>query len=257
MLYPGRLPEFHRLEPAPELSHALRWFWIPEWDLPEGTESRQELLPFPACNLVVEPHGIHLFGPATRVSERTLRGRGWAVGALLRPAAAVALAEEPSQLRDSSTPIDAPDIHRAIVETMDDSQAPAAARRSESVRILGAWLSDRTPEPAEGAEGALANKLEQLLADSGLVRVDQIPALLHISMRSVQRLAARCFGLSAHAMIQRRRLQEGAERLREDPALPVAVLAGELGYTDHAHFTNDFRSLLGVTPSEYRSRAGA
>lgn len=58
-------------------------------------------------------------------------------------------------------------------------------------------------------------------------------------------------------MIRRRRLQEAAERLRENPTLPIAALAGELGYADHAHFANDFRALLGISPSEYRRRASA
>ena len=85
ILYPRRLPTFHR-EPAPTgLEDLIRWLWIPRWSLPEGFVSRQEILPFPASNLVVEPDGVTLAGPATRVSHRDLSGSGWAVGALLRP----------------------------------------------------------------------------------------------------------------------------------------------------------------------------
>ena len=87
ILYPQRLPEFHRISPAPALADAVRWFWIPEWDLTDGTESRQEVLPFPACNVVVEPDGVTAVGPTTRAAERVLTGTGWAVGALLQPAA--------------------------------------------------------------------------------------------------------------------------------------------------------------------------
>lgn len=258
VLYPQRLPEFHRLDPSVDLAHAARWYWIPEWDLPDGVESRQELLPFPACNLVVEPHGVHVFGPATRAAERVLTGRGWAVGALLRPAAAVALIEDPARLRDDFAPLDeATELHGAVVATMEDPRLAAETRRARSVRFLESWLRERVPVPAHDEEAALANELERLLADPGVVRVDQLPALLHVSLRTVQRLALRCFGLSPRAMIQRRRLQEGAERLREDPSLAIAALAGELGYADHAHFANDFKALLGVTPSEYRSRVGA
>lgn len=199
MLYPGRLPEFHQLEPAPELVHAVRWFWIPEWDLPDGVESRQELLPFPACNLVVEPHGVHLFGPTARTSERVLRGRGWAVGALLRPAATVALVDEPVRLRDGFEAVDAAPLRAAVAELMDDPRARPEARRSGAVRLLGSWIRERVPEPSSGGEAALANELERLLADPGVVRVDQLPSRLHVSLRTVQRLAAHCFGISARA----------------------------------------------------------
>jgi AraC-like DNA-binding protein len=53
-------------------------------------------------------------------------------------------------------------------------------------------------------------------------------------------------------MIQRRRLQEAAERVRTDPEVDLSSLAADLGYADHAHLTNDFRTVLGFTPSAYR-----
>ncbi len=58
-------------------------------------------------------------------------------------------------------------------------------------------------------------------------------------------------------MIRRRRLQEAAERVREDPAVPLAVLATELGYADQAHLTRDFRAVLDFTPGSYRAAASA
>ena len=286
ILYPDRLPEFHRVAPPAGLEHAVRWFWIPEWDLPAGEVSRQEVLPFPACNLVVDPAGTSLVGPSTRRSERVLDGSGWAVGALLRPAAAPALiaAFDPSieppdgipdrtrdeaaassaspvrpgvsLLRDAAAPITAPELHAEVVAAMSDRAEPGEVRRTRAVAACSSWLLERIPEPARGSEGALANALEEALADPGITRTDQLPPRLHVSARTLQRLAERCFGVSLHAMIRRRRLQEAAERIREDPALGLAALAGELGYADHAHFTSDFRALLGVTPSEYRVRSG-
>jgi len=53
-------------------------------------------------------------------------------------------------------------------------------------------------------------------------------------------------------MIRRRRLQEAAERLRTDPGTGLATLAADLGYTDHSHLANEFRSVLGFTPTSYR-----
>jgi AraC-like DNA-binding protein len=54
-------------------------------------------------------------------------------------------------------------------------------------------------------------------------------------------------------MIRRRRLQEAAQRLREQPDTELAALAAELGYADQAHLAGDFRTVLGFTPSSYRS----
>lgn len=257
ILYPQRLPEFHRIPPTPALAHAVRWFWIPEWDLPHGTESRQDVLPFPACNIVIEPTGVSAIGPTTRASERVLTGAGWAVGALLQPAAVPALVPDPATLRDSSRTVEDAELHHTIRAAMQDLRTPGAARRALAADALAAWLTDRVPDPEPGSEAALANTLAGVLSDPGITRVDQLPERIHLSLRTLQRLAERFFGLSLHSMIRRRRLQEGAERLRDEPGLAMSVLAAELGYADHAHFTTDFKAVLGITPSGYRERAAS
>ncbi|SJN12314.1 Transcriptional regulator, AraC family [Leucobacter sp. 7(1)] len=263
VLYPDRLPSFHRVLPTPDLADRVRWFWIPEWSLPDGVASRQEILPFPACNLVVEPAGVTVVGPPTRRSERVLTGTGWAVGALLRPAAVPALLPDPAALRDAAAPVSAAALHAQVVAAMTDRAQSGEDRRATAVTALSAWVASVVPPV--GTEGRLANALADALGDPALTRADQLPERLHASARTLQRVAQRFFGLSLHSMIRRRRLQEAAERLRHDgtgataagPASSLAALATELGYADHAHFATEFRAVLGVTPSEYRSRARA
>jgi len=63
--------------------------------------SRQYLVAFPASNLVVEPHKVGLSGPSTRRSYRDLTGTGWAVGALLHPAAVPSFTGAPADLQDT------------------------------------------------------------------------------------------------------------------------------------------------------------
>lgn len=251
VLYPGRLPSFHRLPAEPSLAHAVRWFWIPEWDLQPGASSRQEVLPYPACNLVVEPHGVTFIGPPTRRSERVLEGRGWAVGALLQPVAARALHEELSSVRDAAIVLDAPELLEPVVAAMGDASADPADRRDRAARLMAAWIQDRVP--AVSAAGKLAQRMGDVLLDPTVVRVDQLTERLGVSASTVRRTANEYFGLSPHSMIRRRRLQEGAEKLRADETLSVTDLANELGYADHAHFTNDFTSVLGVPPTQYRA----
>lgn len=257
-LFPSRLPEFHR-SPAPaSAAYAVRWIWIPEWTLPPGIESRQEVLPFPACNLVIDPEGAIAVGPPTRRSERILRGSGWAVGALLRPAAQPLLLGRPAELRDRAAPLQldgTAELHGRVVAAMQNPAALADDRRAAAAAILVDWIADRVPAPAPGSDGALANRLAALVEDPSITRVDQLAERMHLSVRSLQRLAERFLGVSPLAMIRRRRLQEAAQLLREQPELRIADLATELGYADHAHFTGDFVAVLGRTPSDYRRAA--
>ncbi|MCC9178353.1 helix-turn-helix transcriptional regulator [Arthrobacter sp. zg-Y750] len=277
-LYPARLPEFHRILPAEELADRVRWVWIPEWNLAPGRVSRQEVLPFPALNLVVDKDGVTLSGPATRRSFRDLSGRGWAVGLLLRPAAVPVFTDDPGSMRDTEIPVNAPDLLAAVVEAMagepegDDDAAgadregagagvvphaavdPAEVRRTAAVATAARWLEAHVPAP--DAEGQLANRLEDLIpADASITRVDQLAGQLGVSVRTVQRLARRYVGLPPLAMIRRYRLQEAAERLRLHPETAIADVAADLGYADHAHLAADFREVLGFTPSGYRRSA--
>ena len=254
ILYPARLPTFHREPAPPGLDGLIRWFWIPRWDLPPGRTSRQEVLSFPASNLVVSPEGVALSGPTTRVSHRDLTGTSWAVGALLRPAALAALCVEPQGIRDSEVAFDAPDLHRNVAAAMSTStngQPDHTAARHAAVAAYTAWALELLPPPDETAR--LANAMEDLIAnDREIRRVDQLADRLHLSPRAVQRLARRYVGVAPLAIIRRYRLQEAAQRLRDQPATTIAQVAAELGYADHAHLTGDFRTALGFTPDSYR-----
>ncbi|MFT4229142.1 MAG: helix-turn-helix domain-containing protein [Microbacterium sp.] len=254
VLYPARLPSFTRVAPPASVAALISWLWIPEWDLAPGRSSRQEIVGYPASNLVVESQGdvvvAGVAGPSTRRSHRDLRGRGWAVGALLRPAAVPAVVGVPSCVVDRYEIRELPELAAAVESAMRAEDA--AARHAAAVGAFAGWLAARVPPPDEKA--LLANGMADLLMqDAGILRVEQAAARLSVSVRTLQRLAHRYVGVSASAMIRRRRLQEAAQRVREHPGADLAELAAQLGYADHAHLTNDFRAVLGFTPSRYRS----
>ncbi|WMY78806.1 helix-turn-helix domain-containing protein [Citricoccus sp. I39-566] len=249
ILYPTRLPTFHRIPAPPELEDLIRWFWIPRWHLAPGRTSRQELLPFPASNLVVQPDGVTLSGPSTRSSFRDLRGTGWAVGALLRPAAAVQLHPDPGAVRDAEVPFTAPELHAAVVAAMGHDGG--ASSRTRAASAFARWAAGRLAAPDR--PGRLANAMKEAIAtDRGIVRVEHVAERLGTSTRGVQRLARSHVGLPPLAIIRRYRLQEAAARLREDASVVIADVAAELGYADQAHLSRDFRTVLGLTPRDYR-----
>ncbi|MFC7479829.1 helix-turn-helix domain-containing protein [Luedemannella flava] len=225
----------------------VRWFWIPEWHIAAGRTSRQHIIAFPACNLVVEPDTVGFSGPTTRVSHRDLTGTGWAVGALLQPAAVPHLVEDPAALRDGARPMALPDladpVRRAMAGTDD--------RHARAVDAFVDWLVATVPEPTR--DGLLANAMASLIeTDDDIRTVEDLAERTHLSVRTLQRLAHRHVGLPPLAMIRRRRLQQAAERLRADPGASLAAVAADLGFSDQAHLANEFRTVLGLTPSGYR-----
>jgi AraC-like DNA-binding protein len=247
------MPSFHRVSPPETVAAWVRWFWIPEWHLAPGRVSRQEIIAFPACNLAVESDLVGLAGPTTRRSSRDLTGRGWAVGALLRPAAVPHLIDDPVAIRDAYLTLDLPDLHAAVTAAMTSAEE-GAVRRSRAVDVFAHWLDQSLPTP--GGEALLANAMADLIdGDPSVLRVEEAAAMLGVSVRTLQRLARQYVGVPPAAMIRRRRLQEAAERLRREPRVDIAAVANDLGYADHAHLTTDFRNVLNFTPSAYRGRA--
>lgn len=250
VLYPAGMPRFHRLSAPDHVSSLVRWYWVPEWDIAAGRVSRQELIAFPACNLVVERERVGVAGPTTQRSFRDLSGLGWAVGALLRPAAVPHLIADPAALRDLCEPLNLPELHSAVVAAMT-GDGESAVRRARAVDVFAEWLVESLPTPDH--EGLLANAMAELIdSDATVLQVEDAASRLGVSARTLQRLARRYVGLSPVAMIRRRRLQEAAERLRADPDTGIAAVATDLGYSDHAHLAGDFRAVLGFTPSSYR-----
>ena len=249
ILYPARLPSFRRHPPPPAVAEFVRWFWIPEWDIAPGRTSRQHVVAYPACNLVVLPEHVVLSGPTTRVTYRDLTGRGWAVGCLLRPAAVPALAGDPADLRDRQVVVDSPDLHGTVVAAM--AHVDRNARHAAAVEAFAAWLSARLPAPTD--RDRLANAMADLIdSDPEVQTLGDAATRLLVSPRTLQRLALRYVGLPPAEMVRRRRLQEAAQRVRSDPAASLAEIAVDLGYADHAHLAREFCERLGFTPSTYR-----
>lgn len=255
VLYPARLPEFHRLPPAANARDLVVWFWIPEWDIAPGRSSRQDIVGYPALNLVVEQGVVTLSGATTRASHRDLSGTGWAVGALLRPAAVAALTGDPAALVDAEQVIDAPDLVEAVDASMRTGTGTGTGHRERAVAAFSDWLVHRVGLVDDAAHHANA-LVDVLLGDDAVDTVEEAATRLAVSVRTLQRLAHRHVGIAPAAMIRRRRLQEAAERLRLDPGADLSELAAELGYADHAHLTRDFRSILGIAPRTYRGGSG-
>ena len=292
-LTPGPHATVVRLPAPDDVAHLVRQLWIPEWDLPAGERAEQLVLGYPASNVVVEPDGVALHGPTSRASTRVLTGRGWAVGALLRPAGVLLFTERPADLLDGSAPVSAPGLLSAVAEAMagadpagrwarpadppggtESVSAPglrsaaagavagadpagrhlrAAALLADHVRMLAAGVPR-----AAARDGALANRMVDLLEAGTVARSPaDLARQLHVSERSLQRLAARFVGMPPQLLLRRRRLQEAAERMRADPAADLGALAAELGFADQSHLTREFRSVLGATPRGYgRARSG-
>lgn len=246
-----------RYEPAPALRDLVEIFWIPTWTVPPGQAAQQRILQHPVCLAVVASDYARFYGVVPGLSTKTLIGRGWAVGAMLTPAAGFLLARTPvTAFTDRHVELSEV-LGADVVGLVDRVRAAMApeptdpAAHAVAVTALAEVLQPYLPlDP----EGELVNRLVRFVADtSEVTRVAQVCEEFGLTERSLQRLVARRLGLTPKWLIQRRRLHEAAERLRGQP-VALAELAASLGYADQAHFSRDFSSVTGTSPSRFAAR---
>lgn len=245
----GYTPPIHRYAPSPALADVVRRFWMPVWSLPPGARSVQRVLQYPVCLVVVAHDYALLVGPTSGLATQELTGTGWAVGTMLQPAAGTTLAGGPvDRLTDTAVPLPDDDLAQAVRAAIaGDAEDPA--RREAAVAVLEERLVGLLPVDEEGL---LVNAVvEYVEGDRAVHRVSQVCEKFALTERTLQRLTKSRIGLSPKWLIQRRRLHEAAEQLREETPPDLARVAADLGYADQAHFGRDFKAVTGLTPGEF------
>jgi AraC-like DNA-binding protein len=102
----------------------------------------------------------------------------------------------------------------------------------------------------------LATRLaEQILkageGESEIRSVQELARRSGMNQRSLQRLFQEYVGASPKWVIRRYRLHELVERLKAGDVVDGVQAALDLGYFDQAHLINDFRSIVGYSPTRY------
>ncbi len=247
---------------SPVLAPFVERYWSVRWDRTGQPPFRSEVLSHPSVNLSVEEGSHPRFGvvlPAVLlhgVVERRfvvdLAGTGRVTAAKFRPGGWVAFGgRQPA--RGTAVPLgpelrlDPGRLLSAVLGEEDDDARAA---------VLDDALAPLAPEPP-AAYLELQDLLRRMLDDRSLVRVEQVARMAATSTRSLQRLFAGYVGLSPKAVLARYRLQDAAASIDAGAVTDLAGLATELGWFDQAHFSRDFRSVVGVTPSAYLTRARA
>ncbi|MBM7829816.1 AraC-like DNA-binding protein [Agromyces cerinus] len=240
-----------------DLEGLVRHIWIPRWRLPPGIVVEQGVLDYPSANLVVERHAAALYGPELGRSHQRLEGEGWAFGVLLQPGVAHRLAPGPvREIVGSSVWLDALRVTdaagfaeqvRAAVEAGDDASA---------VAVFESWLRAQRIELDDDA--ALLRRVVELAeTDRSIVRADELAAASGLGLRALERLVRGRLGLTPKWLIGRYRMQEASQALVAAEPPSLAELAADLGFSDQAHFTRQFRAVIGETPRRYARAAAA
>ncbi len=239
----------NRYFPCAELAGVLDHHWIVEWDLRDQPPHVQRTLPYPCVSLVFDRRRTGIFGVVSGAFETTLADTGRVIGVRFRPGAFRAFFGKPVHLMtDKVLPVSTllggsdAEAEEAVLSAPDDAGMVSAAE-SLLLRVL--------PPPDPQVE-RIHDILQMLQQDIGLTQVRDLAERAGVSERTLQQLFSGHVGVTPKWVICRYRLHEAADKLASGEAVDLAELAHALGYFDQAHFTRDFRKLVGKAPAEYR-----
>lgn len=238
-----------RYEVCAELAPYVRNAWFIDWHIPPGAHHTQRVLAPAGVNITVQPDRDTLTGPHDRALDQRIEGTSSVWGLLFRPAGFGALVgPRVHEFADLRADVGA---HLAGVEGLR-RELLGASSDAHALGRMEAWLRPQI-RPHDETRRELAERIVQAIAaDRTLHRVDQLTARFSLSERALQRLMRQWVGLSPKSLLVRYRLHEAVHRLTEGDLMDLAALAMELGYADQAHFTRDFRRIVGHTPGDYR-----
>lgn len=156
---------------------------------------------------------------------------------------------------------DDPALHRTLARVHDaldhrDDLLSGEAGLAIAVERLRERLRPGTASPPRPHDPGLADRLRQLLDAHWFepVTLAAAAAALDANPTHLVRSFSRTFGVSPHAYVVGRRVDEARHRLLEGE--PPALVAAQTGFHDQAHLTRHFKRHVGTTPGRFR-RGGA
>ena len=246
----GHLRHARRTPPA-DLEPWVQHYWSVSWDLRGCEPFLQQTLPHPNVHIVFDQDGAHVAGVHTARFSTTLEGASRVFGIKFRPGGFRPFLGSPvSSLANRMVPVQ--EIFGADAQSWESTMR---SLQEDDAQIAAASEFLRARIPAADANVAMASGLvEQILhADSEIRSVQDLARRSGMSQRSLQRLFQEYVGATPKWVIRRYRLHELVERLKSGDVVDGAQAALDLGYFDQAHLINDFRSIVGYSPTRYGS----
>lgn len=182
--------------------------------------------------------------------QRVLQGRGRVIAARLQPGAFYSFLPEPQHklvgqrlsINRIFPELNVPKFEQKLFSEPDET---AMAATLESLFLANPRIPD------SGQLQVL--EIYQAMEDQHFDSVGKLARSVGVSARTMQRLFRHYVGLTPKWVLARQRLHNALELIQQRPEQDLTTLSAELGYADHAHFTRDFRAIVGMSPQAYRA----
>ncbi len=232
--------------PSAALSGFVDHYWVMRWDRTDKPDFTCEVIPSPYINLTFMPGGSMVTGITTGKYSYQLQGAGTIFGIKFLPGGFHAFwPHKAAELTDRVIP--SVEILEQIEPLMND-QVLAMKTDKEMITRAEALLIKLTPVADEKIK--LVNDIIASI-DNPKVTVALVAERLDKSERWLQGLFREYVGVGLKWIILRLRLLRAAEIAVKQSSPNWTIVATELGYADQSHFVNDFKRIIGKSPTQY------
>lgn len=247
--------EVRRIVPSERWRPSIDYHWIVRWECPEPYA--QQVIPQPCVHVSAELHEgrprLLVNGITREPFVRTLAGTGHVLGVAFKPASFRAV------LGDNLGVVSGRVVPFGDVAGPDDSAVAAEILAAEATDEDMVAAMERHLASFEVKADPLADEINALVAeaerDRSLTRAEQLAYRAGVSLRTLQRQFTGHLGIGPKWVVQRFRLLDAAAAAHQGAPTDWAGLAAELGFSDQAHLTRAFTSVVGTPPATYEREA--
>lgn len=233
--------------PPRDLASFVEHFWTVSWDDLEGVYHSEDVMHRPYVDIFISREQIGVQGTFRNKRTYEARGSGKIVGIRFLPGAFYALwGGDMARLQDEMLDLDAvfPGAHTKLTKgILEESDEVIVSRLTEFIR-------ESNPRP--NADIALIDSIISMIETGEAVTVGDIAKSVHKSERWLQQLFQDHIGVGLKWLLQRHRLLDAAEVIRNSSVIPNwSAIAYDLGYSSQQHFNTDFKKVMEKTPLQY------
>jgi len=191
-------------------------------------------------------------GAHTSTRAMHLKGKFDVVGIRFLPAGARAFLSMPlNELKSELLP--SSDIPLSGHEELYQKLAEASSY-IEKISLIETWLYNIIkPEP--NALNVVNAALDIVNRHHGDVSIAAVANRLDLNQRRLERLFNHQVGLTAKEYARNKRIKQARFYLKQHPELSLAEVAYDLGFYDQAHFSKQFKKVVGLSPKVYATKS--
>jgi AraC-like DNA-binding protein len=256
----SQLPSYVEVAPPAPLAPLVASLW--EMCVPDVGQARVRILPNACVDIVIyasetsrgegpamvvaPPYRRFVVGSTLR--SFVARSTGWrrVIGASLLPAGVQPLLRVPARvIAEGIVTLDDVIGHRAAQIEERVLSGPGDRALQRLAEVLLAWSAFSEPNQV------IARAVGAVRAAGGMSRMDTVASDANISARKLERNFLEHVGISAKTYSRLVRFDRAARGIAGRVGVSWSRFALDHGYSDQAHFINEFKEFAGITPLEY------